>query len=50
MRKPLLAAAALCAVAILATRDPALRKRLERFRAKQDAEVRAIKLPPPKTK
>jgi len=42
--------AALCAVAILATRDPALRKRLERFRAKQDAEVRSIKLPPPKTK
>lgn len=42
--------AALCAVAILATRDPVLRQRLEHFRATQTARVRATKLPPPKRK
>ena len=39
--------AALHAAAILATRDPALRARLEAFRAGLDATVRAMELPPP---
>jgi 5-(carboxyamino)imidazole ribonucleotide mutase len=39
--------AALHAIAMLAVGDPGLRVQLERFRATQDAEVRAITLPAP---
>ena len=39
--------AALFAAAMLAGNDPALREKLEGFRCTQDAEVRAIRLPPP---
>ncbi len=38
--------AALFAVAMLANEDPALRKRLEKFRAEQTAAARAMPLPP----
>lgn len=38
--------AALFAVALLATEDPALRERLEAFRAEQTAAARAMALPP----
>lgn len=38
--------AALFAVALLATTDPALAARLEGFRREQEAAVKAIKLPP----
>lgn len=38
--------AALFAVALLATTDPALAARLEEFRREQEAAVEAIKLPP----
>ncbi|HJR36155.1 MAG TPA: 5-(carboxyamino)imidazole ribonucleotide mutase [Gemmatimonadales bacterium] len=37
--------AALFAVALLATQDPALREKLDRFRAAQEAQVRAATLP-----
>lgn len=39
--------AALHAIAMLATSDPGLRVQLERFRATQEAQVRAITLPSP---
>lgn len=39
--------AALHAIAVLATHDPGLRVQLERFRATQDSEIRAITLPTP---
>ncbi len=39
--------AALLAVAILATTRPELREALRRFRAEQEAKVRADRLPPP---
>lgn len=39
--------AALHAIALLAIHDPGLRVQLERFRATQDAQVRAITLPAP---
>jgi 5-(carboxyamino)imidazole ribonucleotide mutase len=38
--------AALFAVALLANEDPALRTRLEAFRAEQTAAARAMTLPP----
>jgi 5-(carboxyamino)imidazole ribonucleotide mutase len=38
--------AALFAVAMLANEDPALRARLETFRAEQTAAARAMQLPP----
>ncbi|MNN97671.1 N5-carboxyaminoimidazole ribonucleotide mutase [compost metagenome] len=38
--------AALFAVALLASEDPALRARLEAFRAEQTAAARAMTLPP----
>jgi 5-(carboxyamino)imidazole ribonucleotide mutase len=37
--------AGLFAVALLAAHDPALREKLDRFRAAQDAQVRAASLP-----
>ena len=40
--------AALFAVALLATTDPALSARLQKFRADQEARVRAMQLPPAK--